>query len=81
MTKLAHTKRLSSSYSCHPVRKLNNIMGDRLLLNFSAKFQRLFKILLVKLHNLPWQRSVRLNGAKMAKKIQNVMNEDVRAGH
>ena len=81
MTKLAHTKRFSSSYSCRPVRKLNNIMGDRLHLNFSAKFQRLFKILLVKLHNLPWQRSVRLNGAKMAKKIQNVMNEDVRAGH
>ena len=81
MTKLAHTKRLLSSYSCHPVRKLTNIMGDRLLLNFSAKFQRLFKILLVKLHNLPWQRSVRLSGAKMAKKIQNVMNEDVRAGH
>ena len=63
------------------MRKLTNIMGDRLLLNFSAKFQRLFKILLVKLHNLPWQRSVRLNGAKMVKKIQNVMNEDVMAGH
>ena len=29
---------------------------------------------------LPWQRSVRLS-AKMAKKIQNVMNEDVGAGH
>ena len=27
------------------------------------------------------ERSVRLSGAKMAKKIQNVMNEDVRAGH
>ena len=58
-----------------------NIVDNELLLNFSAKFQRLFKILLVKLHNLPWQRSVRLSGAKMVKKIQNVMNEDVRAGH
>ena len=28
-----------------------------------------------------WQRSVRLSGAKMAKKIQKVMNEDVRVGH
>ena len=43
--------------------------------NFSVKF----KISLVKLR--PWQSSVRLSGAKMAQKIQNVMNEDVRAGH
>ena len=35
----------------------------------------------MKLHNLPWQRSVRLSGAKMAKKIQIVMNEDVKVGH
>ena len=47
----------------------SNITGDELLLKFSAKFQRKFKILLVKLHNLPWQRSLRLSGAKMAKKI------------
>ena len=63
------------------MRKLTNIIDDRLLLKFSAKFQRSFKISLVKLHNLPWQRSLRLSGAKMAKKIQNVMNEDVSAGH
>ena len=62
--------------------KLYNILGDRLLLNFCAKFQRTkIKISLVKLRNLPSQRSVRLSGAKMGKKIQNVMNEDVRAGH
>ena len=40
LSRLSHTRVFLSSYSCHPVRKLTNIMGDRLLLKFSAKFQR-----------------------------------------
>ena len=40
LLRLSNTRVLPSSYSCHPVGKLNNILGDRLLLNFCAKFQR-----------------------------------------
>ena len=40
LLRLSNTRVLPSSYSCRPVGKLNNIMGDRLLLNFCAKFQR-----------------------------------------
>ena len=40
LSRLSHTRVLPPYYSCRPVRKLNNIMGDRLLLKFRAKFHR-----------------------------------------
>ena len=62
-----------------PQRYFNgNIMGDKLLLNFDAKFQRKLIIYTCKRTKLQWQRSVRFS-AKMASRFQNVMNKDVRA--
>ena len=62
-----------------PQRYFNgNIMGDKLLLNFDAKFQRKLIIYTRKRTKLQWQRSVRFS-AKMASRFQNVMNKDVRA--
>ena len=52
------------------------IMGDKLLLNFGAKFQRQFIISNVKLQNCHGNRS---DAAKMASRFEDVTDSDVAA--
>ena len=56
----------------------HKIVGDELLLNFGAKFQRSFVISHVKLQNCHGNLSIRLS-VKTATKFKNTVNEDVRA--
>ena len=54
----------------------SNIMGDQLLLNFGAKFQRQFIISHVKLQNCHGNRS---DAAKMASGFEDITDSDVAA--
>ena len=55
-----------------------NVIGDKLILNFGAKFVPHDNLYFTyEITKLPWQPSVRFR-VKMATKFQNVMNEDAR---
>ena len=70
-------------YMCNNNFNLRNIMGDEILLNFSAKFQCWFEILHVKLQNcrdnLPyntvprWRRSFKMLWIKMSQALKDAL--------